>query len=313
MKVTSAGSRWAILCVITFACSLQMPNEQQVFGNDNVGASSGGVGNGGEPTAESGGTSGLGGVTGGNATNTGGRVAGGAANGGAAQGGSGAFDPNEGLTAYFPLDETSGTVAANLVDSNKSGSYFGACTHPAGKRGMAVGVRNQPSNSDWVELPGGLLSGLSAATLSMWVRDLSTVRKGGRLFDFSRSAVENIYFAPDDDNPATSAPGAHLGGTHAGTSFVDIWAPAPVMTDKVWHHVVVTWTSASIDLYIDGAAAGSKASPGAVPSDLGATTPNWLGKTLDDAFISLYAEMDELRVYNRALSSSDIGKLYQTP
>lgn len=320
MILRSARSGWSLICITTLACSLQMPSEQHVFGGEGA-SSSGGAASGGEQA--SGGDQPAGGERANGSAGTGGQGAsagaasgnagGGAANGGSAPGGSGAFEANAGLTAYFPFDETSGTVAANLVDGSKSGSYFGACTHPAGKRGMAVGVRNQPTNSDWVELPAGLLSGLSAATLSIWVRDLSTARKGGRLFDFSRSAAENIYFAPDDDNGATSAPGAHLGGTHAGAPFVDVWAPAPVMTDKLWHHVAVTWTSASIDLYLDGAPAGSNAKPGVSPSELGVTTPNWLGKTLDDSFISLYAEIDELRVYNRSLSATDVGKLYQAP
>jgi hypothetical protein len=83
------------------------------------------------------------------------------------------------------------------------------------------------------------------------------------------------------------------------------------LTDKVWHQVALTWSAAFIDLYIDGSLVGSKASPGVRPSDLGATSPNWLGRTLDDGFIALYAEMDDLRIYNRSMTAGEIAQLYR--
>jgi hypothetical protein len=213
--------------------------------------------------------------------------------------------------AHFAFDETTGTVATNLKDSNKNGTYVGSCTHPTGHLGLAVGIRNSSSSStDWVELPTGLLSALAATTVSFWVRDLSTTRKGGRLLDFSLGTAEGIYFAPDDTNSTTSLAGAHLGGTHAGVAFVDLWTTTPVLTDKVWHHIAFAWSAASIDLYVDGNPAGSKASPGVLPSDLGATSPDWLGRTLNDAFIALYAEIDDLRIYNKVLKATEIAQLY---
>jgi hypothetical protein len=231
------------------------------------------------------------------------------------QGGAGGFDAEDGLVAHFAFDESTGTVATNSKDATKNGTYVGSCTHSTGQLGNAVGIRNLNSNSsgtsDWVELPAGLLSNLSATTLSIWVRDLSTNRTGGRLFDFSLGTADEIYFAPDDTNGTMSLAGGHLGGTHTGVSFVDLWTTTPVLTDKDWHQVVFTWNDAGIALYIDGMPAGSKTSPGVLPSDLGVTTPDWLGRTLDDQFIALYAEFDDLRIYNKVLLANEIALLYQ--
>ena len=154
---------------------------------------------------------------------------------------------------------------------------------------------------------------LSATSLSLWVRDLSTSRNGSRLFHFSLAPNEEIYFAPDELNSATSVAGGHLGGKHTGAAFVDIWTTSPVLTDKLWHQVAFTWSSTSIALYIDGKPAGSKSAPGARPSDLGNTSPDWLGRTLDDAFLALYGEMDDLRVYDRVLTAGEIALLYAMP
>ena len=35
---------------------------------------------------------------------------------------------------------------------------------------------------------------------------------------------------------------------------------------------------------------------GVIPSDLGVTSPDWLGRMLNDAFPAVYAEIDDLRV-----------------
>jgi hypothetical protein len=252
--------------------------------------------------ASSGGTTGQGGQS---------HASGGATTG--AHTTAGSFDAEAGLVAHFAFDESTGTVAANLKDASKNGTYVGSCTHPTGQLGNAAGLRNANSSSsgtsDWIELPAGLLSSLAATTVSLWVRDLSTARTGGRLFDFCLGANEEIYFAPDDNDKSLS--GAHLAGTHAGVSFVDVWSKTVALTDKNWHHIALTWSAASIDLYIDGTLAGSKANPEALPSDLGVTSPDWLGRTLDDKYYALYAEIDDLRVYDKALSASEIGQVFQ--
>ncbi|HET9955244.1 MAG TPA: LamG domain-containing protein [Polyangiaceae bacterium] len=352
------GFRWLGFWFGCFACSLQMPSEDEVFAPKTAETSDGG--NTADMTGSIGGSSSMGGapaggksavganggrsvdVGGGSSTGgsgRGGSSQGGSTNGGATKGGAhvggvggasegGSSDggssgsageagigtgggSSEGLVAHFEFEETTGTVAANTVDQSRNASFVGTCSHVPGKRGNAVGIRNLENGTlDYVELPEDIFSGLKATTIAMWVRDLSTARKGGRLFDFSRGAEETLYFAPDQPNPETSTNGGHLGGIHGGVSFVDIWLTKS-LTDKAWHHVAVTWSASSIDLYIDGSRAGGKSNPGVIASDLGATSTNWLGRTLDDAFIALYAEMDDLRIYDRVLSRAEISSLYR--
>jgi len=228
-------------------------------------------------------------------------------------GGGTSFDPEDGLVAHYPFDETTGVVAANSKDATKNGTYFGACGHPTGRFGKAVSMRNS-TTVDWVELPPGLLNGLSATTVIIWVRDLSVDRKGGRAIDFGSGSAENFYVVPDQVNPATSLAAAQLGGTHASLGFVDLWTTTAVtVTDKVWHQIAISWSAQSIDLYVDTVAMGSKPSPGTIPSDLGDTTPDWLGRSFNDVYPALYAELDDLRIYDRALSQAEITVLYQLP
>jgi hypothetical protein len=237
--------------------------------------------------------------------------------GGTNDGGAGSdgasFDPEGGLVAHYAFDETTGVVAVNSKDATMNGTYFGSCGHPNGRFGKAVSMRNS-TTQDWVELPPGLLANLSAATVIVWVRDLSVDRKGGRVFDFGSGSGDNFYLVPDQVNPATSLVAAELGGTHSSLGFVDLWTPSTVtLTDKVWHQVAIAWSAQSIDLYVDAMPTASKANPGVVPSDLGATMPNWLGRSVNDIYAALYAEIDDLRIYNRPLSQTELGVLYGQP
>jgi hypothetical protein len=261
------------------------------------GAGDGGAGDGGAGGVPRGGTSGEGGE--GGASVTGGNV-----------GTGGAGRPAR-LVAYFPFEDLeTATEARNVVDPRNSGTYHGDCTHPAGVRRNSVSLRNRTPTTDWVELPPGLLSELSELSLSIWVRDLSTARQGGRLFDFSGGEGAQFYFAPDESSAAT--PSSHLSGTHGGTQFSDLWA-SPALTDKAWHHVAVTWNASSIELYIDGVSASRSPSAGVVPSTLGVTTENYLGRSLGDVYYGLYADLDELRLYDRALGPREILELFEDP
>ena len=244
---------------------------------------------------------------------SGGSSAAGAANAGssgAGQAGESSGTPS-GLIAYFAFEDTT-EVAANDVQGAGNGSYHGTWNHPDGVRGKAVSLRNAADATiDWVELPDGLLGGRAEVTLSIWVRDLSTSRGGARLFGFTRGSGEAFFFCPDDSSSSTGS-GAHLLGRHGASTFADLWTKTP-LTDKAWHHVAVRWSASKLELFIDGDSAGSTDPGGVRPSDLGATSPDWLARTLDDAELALYGEIDELKLFDRALKASEIAAIYSAP
>ena len=70
------------------------------------------------------------------------------------------------------------------------------------------------------------------------------------------------------------------------------------------------WQDSFLSLYLDGRLAGRNADANLVPSDLGNTPNNWLGRSLyavDPYFVGSY---DEFRIYNRALSEVEVAELY---
>lgn len=335
-RSTAAVARTSSLFVVLglAACSLQLPKENEVFpkksaaggtsgdaggadagagGADERGGSStkakGGSssktetsvgGSGGAATSGSGGTTaGIGGTTGTGGTD--------ATGGTSSTGGTTSTVPSPlsiGLVAHYPFNEGGGTVVNNVVDPTKNGTYIGTVAHPNGKFGPDAYLRND-GTLDFVELPPGLLTGLSAATISLWFKDRSNTRNSS-LFVFGKGAAGNqLWF-----NPCVTKTGNYqLSGTHDGTSFVSLMSgDGTMLADSLWHNVLITWDATAISLYIDGVMKQTLASPTALPSDIDPTMPTWLAN--DGAATPLFVEIDDLRIYDRVLTPELITSLF---
>ncbi len=85
-------------------------------------------------------------------------------------------------------------------------------------------------------------------------------------------------------------------------------APMPLPTG--WHHVagVIDSTTMEMTLYLDGAVV-AQGPTNSLPSDMGETTQNWLGRSQYDADAYFDGSLDEFRIYNRVLSEGEIRYL----
>lgn len=328
------GALWFSLVV--WACSLQAPTESDLFGTQSAaGGASAGTGaraghqgglhpvdggrtsHGGGDTVESGGGTTAGMTPSGGAAATASSAEGGAlaesgaptVSGGSAAGGGAVVDIDSGLVAYFPFEEANGPIVANVEDQSRSGQCVGSCLRPNGVIGRALRVRNADANVDWVELPPGLLHDLSALTITFWVRVLAKDRKDAPAFHFSRGDAEAIYFTPDDINPSTSRAGAAFGIKYDGELVVSLRGTGS-LADESWHHVAVTWDAAAINVLVDGKQLGTKTSPSLLPSALGATTLDYLGRALNDQITAFSGDFDELRIYGRVLDARELQAVF---
>ncbi len=83
----------------------------------------------------------------------------------------------------------------------------------------------------------------------------------------------------------------------------------PALNDGSWHHVGVTISTgdpATVVLYVDGAAINTTTTPqpGSKTGDIS------IGKSNGGSSPTILSSIDEVRVYNRALSQSEINDLY---
>ena len=79
--------------------------------------------------------------------------------------------------------------------------------------------------------------------------------------------------------------------------------------DGLWHHVAGTWDGSAVRIYVDGAERGSatNASFGAI---MNTTRPFRIGADTYSAQNDFPGAVDEVSVYNRALSSNEIAAIY---
>jgi uncharacterized protein len=78
----------------------------------------------------------------------------------------------------------------------------------------------------------------------------------------------------------------------------------------IWTHVAVVLGPAGGLLYLDGAVVGTSAGMTLRPADLGAMPASYIGRSHFAGDPYLDGRIDDLRIYNRALSPEEILSLY---
>jgi hypothetical protein len=86
---------------------------------------------------------------------------------------------------------------------------------------------------------------------------------------------------------------------------------APVLPAASWQHVAVTVAGATGTLYVNGAQVAQNTAMTLNAASLGATTQNWLGRSQFAADAYLNGQIDEFRIYNRALTAPEVQQLFQ--
>ena len=207
-------------------------------------------------------------------------------------------------TAYLPFDETSGTTASDITGNGWDATLSGGAGFAAGKINNALTLNG---NSQYAALPAGIASGMNDFTIAAWVKPNST-GDWSRIFDFGSSTSVNMFLVAK--NPGTNvARFAITTSGSGGEQRIDANAAIPA---GVWTHVAVTLSGTTGTLYINGTAAGTNANMTLTPASLGSTTNNYIGKSqYADPYLN--GQVDDFRIANRALTSSEIASLVTPP
>jgi hypothetical protein len=204
-----------------------------------------------------------------------------------------------GLSAYYAMD-------GDMKDSSGHGYNGTLVEDPVfvdAPTGFGKALQLDGVN-DYVELPiTPLLGTLTSSTFSVRINVDSTGGAWTRIFDFGTGSTVNMFLTPDAGGPVRFAiTNTGSGGESQATSSGSL-APG-------WHHVAVVIDGATMtmQLYVDGEVADSGETT-VLPSTLGTTTQNWLGRSEYAADPYYMGAMDEFRIYNRALSAGEVRYL----
>ena len=218
-----------------------------------------------------------------------------------------ATDPGtNGLAALYAMED-------NVKDGSGKGSngtVYGDPQYVQGPTGYGKALSFDGLN-DYVDLPiGSLLSTVNSSTFVAWVYFMNAGNAWQRIFDFGNagaaSANPNVYMFLTSNNSARIVRFAIRNAASAAEQAVN--GPAALTTG--WHHVAVVIDSAGmrLQLYQDGTPVAGGATT-VLPKDLGVTTQNWLGRSQWTADPFFGGSIDDFRIYNRALSESEVRYL----
>jgi fibronectin type 3 domain-containing protein len=214
---------------------------------------------------------------------------------------SGAADAD--LAGWWALDDGSGTAALDWSAYARHGTLGG---DPAWTPGITGGALDFDGTGDLVDLDSAILDGVDDMTVSLWFRT-------------SKDGVQAMLSGANASNDAEvelvpiSATNIRFYTGESNVSFL-AWTVPSISTGS-WHHLAVTRDDVNdrVTLYLDGVSYGSQVAT-LTPLDID-SGGLLLGQEQDtvgggfDTSQSFVGTMDEVRLYERVLSASEITDL----
>lgn len=202
-----------------------------------------------------------------------------------------------GLVGYWPLDDTS-----SAPDVSGTGNDAVITGDPAEATGLfGTGAYDLDGENDYLTVPddSSLEMDTDRVTVSAWVNiDQAQVDKGSgwkAIFQKSDRSY-NLQF----DNAIQPE----------FTIYDDNWHDAGYgdVVANQWFHYVGVYDGDEVKLYVDGSRESTNDNAGYIADSNG--HPAGIGENLDQTGRHLDGQIDEVRVYDRALSDSEVRSLY---
>lgn len=208
--------------------------------------------------------------------------------------------PSADLTAHFPFDQTSGTTVEDISGQDAHGSLQGGASWAAGRVGGNA-VRLSGDNQ-YVSLPAALVQGCTDFTWAGWV-SLAARSDWSRIFDFGTGTPNNMFLTPRAGGNTLRFAIRRNDGAEQRISYgIDF----PL---NEWRHVAVVLNGNTGRLYLSGAQVAESRNIALNPTELGATTNNWLGRSQYEVDPYLNGSLDDIRISCRAYSAEEIAAL----
>ena len=203
---------------------------------------------------------------------------------------------SSGLVAAYAFNEVTGTTVADVSGNGNTGTLSGATWSTSGKYANALSFNGSSAlvsvaDSASLDLTTGM-------TLEAWVNPSST---SGAWRDVIYKSNDIYYLegsSPQGQSPA-------MGGT---------FSPSPLygtaaLAANTWSHLAATYDGTTMRLYVNGTQVASQAQTGTIQTSTGAFSIG--GDSLYGQYFA--GLIDEIRIYNRALSAGEIQTDMNTP
>lgn len=210
---------------------------------------------------------------------------------------------SNGLVGYWKMDEAtwSGTLSNEVIDSSGNSSHgttngtTGGKAYPTGGKfgngGYFDGV------DDYVQIPN--MSFNNNQSVGFWFKPTSTIN--------SSSGRKDLWYGGENYLLINygAADGELSWIVSVDSSNRQVKSTTTSWTAGTWYHIWATYDGVNLKLYINGALENTTSYSGTVTNNN--YTPQWGSSAGSNAFAGV---IDDLRIYNRALSPQEVEDLY---
>lgn len=200
-----------------------------------------------------------------------------------------------GLVAYWKMDDTSWTDSSG---NTNTGTTSGGTTTAAGKFGLAASF---DGTDDYISVANSTSLAMSSSiTMSAWVKPTAT------------DSTRDIFAKQNSGDywMLRINSGEWQCIVNSGGDFSD---PGSVITNSTaavastWQHVACTFDGKTVAIYVNGELKRTNSYTGSISTNSGGLRIGVNGSSNQD----FSGSIDEARLYNRALSPSEITHLYE--
>jgi hypothetical protein len=210
--------------------------------------------------------------------------------------------PTDGLVGHWKFDETSGTAVADSSGNSNNGTLTNGPVWSTGKISNALFFDGA---DDYVNVTSDSSLNVYPLTVSAWIKTsannsnqrgviskyLSASLNGYQIF--LRGGDIYAWYFKDENNSVYGSGDGLAGGA---------------VSDNEWHHIIFTVDATGGKLYVDNIQKDSKAWVG-TPGSTTSSQDLRIGSYPPDATNYFPGSIDDVRVYSRVLSVSEIQEL----
>lgn len=209
-----------------------------------------------------------------------------------------------GLVGHWKFDETSGTVADDATANNNDGTLNSFPASPWTTAGIFNGGLVFDGVNDRVTMGTPSVLNITGTTLtvSVWAKGSGVGNESFRYL-ISKTNTTNTGYAL-----YTGASGSIR--FYIGTGVLQLTADTvPNPWDGAWHHFAGVFTGSLLNLYVDGVLAVSTSASGSIADS---STRVFTVGTFEGGTLPFPGTIDDVRVFNTALSAAEINGLFAT-